>query len=167
MKTRRQHTRRGTALAVAWVAALAGGCTPAVVDVHTQAPQLGTDSVLATAKVSSVLVRVDPALAEARRKLAERDSVPTLIQGAMATSLTEAGHFDAAGPLTVEVLVTEFAVPESFPKDEVSVTVAVKDAEGNVVKTYQAHSRSVRGGGYAERVTRVCSDVTQKALDQL
>ncbi len=152
-------------LFVALFAFFVVGC--AKVQVRTVAPTSPPDSILANGKVSAVEVSVDGAMDGGRAAILTKNKVPALMKKSMQDSLRLGGHQAADGIYTVKVVITSFAMPKFFAKDQINFTVAVLNAEGETVKGYTTQSHSIRGGSNATRITRVASDASQKALNGL
>ena len=144
------------------------GCSS--VNVKTDPPtNVEESSILSLGKVSSVNVRIDTQkMHNDQIVLLKRNQVPDLIKNSMITSLKDGNYFDDSGSYTVDILISNFIVTSSFRTfSQVFFSVSVKDAAGKEVKNYVTDSRSIRGGSTADRMTRILSQASQRALNLL
>ena len=140
-----------------------GACS--VVAVETTRPTPGGDSVLQSGSISGIEVIILQSIKEDRIRLLEENDVPNLIKKSMTESLKNGGHFNSSGTFKCEVLISNFFQSSWGGGTQVTLSVSVRDASSALVKRFDAHSYTSRAGNPG--MTRVLSDVVQKALDQL
>ncbi len=151
-------------LGIACLSFALGACS--AVAVKTTTPTSGGDSVLQSGSISGIEVTILQSMNEDRIRLLEENDVPNLIKKSMTESLKNGGHFNSSGTFKCEVLISNFFQSSWGGGTQVTLSVSVRDASSALVKRFdvQSYSGSVRRN---PAMTRVLSDVVQKALDQL
>ena len=150
----------GLVCGAAWMVVGCGG-----VAVNTSAPQSPADTALAAGNIGTVNVSINTSMNADRLALLQKNEVDRLMKESLTASLGAAGKF-GGGPLSLDLLIEDFAVPGWGPA-WVNVVATLKDGSGAVVKEFSNKSSSMRGGSTASRMTRILSDAGQKVLNRL
>jgi hypothetical protein len=135
-------------------------------------PGLYDGSLLASNKVSNVVVTVNPSLDADMLQLLKEQNAAAKLETELMLALTRTGDAHATlGNLTLAVQIASLrmsppAMSITSPS-AVSVLVTVTDKTGAILRSKTASSSTTHGGRKAYRLTRIFSDVGQKVLNLL